>query len=89
MTTDVLWRDLYADAMIELDRTNLGAKIEAAQEAIQQAIRSNEQSHDVPLEETQAMADAMRNLQMLQRLEFGTPTRASGSSQTLAGRSLP
>lgn len=85
MTADVPWRDLYAAAMIELDRANLGAKIEAAQKAIRQAIQSHEQSHDSTVEETQAMADALRNLQMLQRLEFGISARVSGSNQPPAG----
>ncbi len=70
MMENVLWQDLYAAAMLELDRDHLQRRIDAAQAAIQQARNEiSEQGADC-VEQIQALTDALRNLQTLQRVEF-------------------
>ncbi|MFY9842403.1 MAG: hypothetical protein WA718_12370 [Terriglobales bacterium] len=74
MTRNVLWRDLYAGAMLELDRARLQKRIQNAEAAIQQALadqRNADNGRDV--EELQAMTDAIRNLETLRRLELSAP----------------
>ncbi len=81
MTTNILWRDLYAAAMLELDHANLHARIEAARAGIQRA-RKELTRNATPgaAEEMQSMADALRNLDTLQRVELraSAPTRSQG-----------
>ena len=81
VTTNILWRDLYAAAMLELDRDNLHDRIEAARAGIQRARK--ELTRNPPpgaAEEIHAMADALRNLDTLQRLELraSPPTCSQG-----------
>jgi hypothetical protein len=71
MQTNVLWRDLYAAAMLELDPALLGKKIQEALAAIQQEV--DEQlaiRESCCAEELQALRDAKHNLQTLQRVEL-------------------
>jgi hypothetical protein len=85
VTKNVFWQELYAAAMLELNQANLQGRIEAAQVAIGQAmtdLASNRK--DGAVEEMQAMADALRNLQTLQRVELRTPIPATGQGQRLA-----
>jgi len=85
VTKNVLWQELYTAAMLELNQANLQGRIEAAQVAIGQAmtdLASNRK--DGAVEEMQAMADALRNLQTLQRVELRTPMPATGQGQRLA-----
>ena len=71
VTTNILWHDLYAAAMLELDRDNLHDRIEAARAGIQRA-RKDLSRNPTPgaAEEIHSMADALRNLDTLQRLEL-------------------
>lgn len=85
MTTNILWQDLYTAAMLELDRTNLQGRIEAAQAAIRQAMGEPIRNPRLGgVEDTQAMADALRNLQTLQRVEFRTSEPARAQRHSLA-----
>jgi hypothetical protein len=81
MTTNILWHDLYTAAMLELDYANLHDRIEAARAGIQRA-RKELTRNPTPgaAEEMHSMADALRNLDTLQRLELSasTPTRSQG-----------
>jgi hypothetical protein len=71
-----LWHDLYAAAMLELDLAALPAKIETAQAAIRQAMKEPKDDNQAgTLGATQAMADALRNLQTLPQVEFRISTQ--------------
>ena len=81
MKTNISWKDLYAAAMLELDRANLPGKIESAEAAIKGALQELACDRDLRnVEEAQAMADALRNLQTLQRIEC-SPVAPSTASQ--------
>ena len=71
VTTNISWHDLYAAAMLELNRDNLHDRIEAARAGIQRA-RKDLTRNPTPgaAEEIHSMADALRNLDTLQRLEL-------------------
>jgi hypothetical protein len=85
VTTNILWQELYTAAMLELDRTNLQGRIEAAQAAIRQAMEEPIRNSRLgAVEDTQAMADALRNLQTLQRVEFRTSEPARAQRHGLA-----
>jgi hypothetical protein len=81
VTTNISWHDLYAAAMLELNRDNLHDRIEAARAGIQRA-RKDLTRNPTPgaAEEMHSMADALRNLDTLQRLELraSTPTCSQG-----------
>lgn len=82
LTTNISWRDLYAAAMLELDRTQLPSRIEAAEAAIKRAM--DELMIDGKLgavEETQGMADALRALQTLHRVELTKHSPACSNSR--------
>jgi hypothetical protein len=82
LTTSNSWRDLYAAAMLELDRDRLPGKIQEAQTAINSALdqfMTGGLLCDPP--ERQVMADALRNLQVLQRLEFVSTKLESSPEQ--------
>lgn len=71
METNVLWRDLYAAAMLELDHSQLGKRIQEAQAVVQAAIDKETALRGVSFpEELQALRDAMHNLRTLQRVEL-------------------
>jgi hypothetical protein len=83
--TNISWKDLYAAAMLELDRANLPNRIESARAAIRQALDELASDRDFgAIEEAQALADALRNLQALQRVECTPLTPPSGQGQALA-----
>jgi hypothetical protein len=83
--TNRLWQDLYTVAMLEVDRANLQGRIEAAQAAIRQAMEEPTRNPQLgAVEDTQAMADALRNLRTLQRVEFRKSESASGQRHSLA-----
>jgi hypothetical protein len=84
----VLWQELYAAAMLELDSTRLQGRIEAAREAIQTARRklANDDRNAATVAEMRAMADALQNLQTLQRVEFRTSMLATSQGQALPDR---
>jgi hypothetical protein len=81
VTANILWHDLYAAAMLELDRDNLHDRIEAARAGIQRA-RKDLTRNPTPgaAEEMHSMADALRNLDTLQRVELraSPPTCGQG-----------
>jgi hypothetical protein len=85
LKTNVSWQELYAAAMLELDRAQLPGKIEAAQSAIKQAME--ELAIDGRLgtvEDAQFMTDALRNLSALERLEFANASPTAGPGQRQA-----
>jgi hypothetical protein len=85
MTNNVSWQELYTAAMLELDPTMLPSRIDVAQAAIRQAMEELTGNHKIGTgEETQAMADALRNLRTLQRVEFRTSAPATSQGQPLA-----
>jgi hypothetical protein len=85
MTNNVSWQELYTAAMLELDPTMLPSRIDVAQAAIRQAMEELTGNHNIGTgEETQAMADALRNLRTLQRVEFRTSAPATSQGQPLA-----
>jgi hypothetical protein len=73
VTDNLLWQDLYSAAMLELDRTALQSRIEAARAAIRQAMTHNSETGAGTAADMQAMTDALHNLETLQRVEFRTP----------------
>jgi hypothetical protein len=78
METNVLWRELYAAAMLELDHAQLGKRIQEAQAAIQMAIDeqlADRNNHSG--EELQALKDATHNLMTLQRIELCIPAQTN------------
>ena len=82
MMNSVSWQELYAAAMLELDRATLVVKIEAAQAAVLQATEELADNHTLrAAEEKQALADALRSLRTLQRVEFRTSTPPVGPGQ--------
>ena len=71
METTVVWRELYAAAMLELDHSRLGKRIQEAQAVVQAAIDQETALRGVSFaEELQALRDAMHNLRTLQRVEL-------------------
>jgi hypothetical protein len=85
VTKNVLWQQLYTAAMLELDHANLPCRIEAAQVAIGKAMAELANSRqDGVREEMQALADALRNLQTLHRVELLQPMPAASQGQRLA-----
>ena len=71
MNRNVLWRDLYAAAMLELDHAQLGKRIQEALAAIQCAVDEQLEVRDSRnAEEMQALTDATHNLMTLQRVEL-------------------
>ena len=60
------WLELYRGALMELDRTKLPQKIEAANAAIQKRIHELLASKDGH-QEHQILEDALRNLRSLRR----------------------
>jgi hypothetical protein len=58
------WQDVYAAALLELDRQKLSARIKEAEQAIS-ARYASDPAPDA--DEVQRMADAMNNLSVLRR----------------------
>ncbi len=82
---DTVWQELYQAAMVELDRPTLQTRIEAAQVAILGRIQELKAGavHPDNLAEEQELADALRGLRTLLRIEFRSPSEAgveAGSS---------
>jgi hypothetical protein len=71
MTKDVLWRELYKAAILELDAVALHKRIEAAHAAIQQRLSELQGNYDGNSgEEQPEMVDALNNLRAVQKIEF-------------------
>jgi hypothetical protein len=87
MTDNSLWQELYAAAMVELDRVQLQNRIDAAQIAIRQIMQELTGQCAVGVaEELEALSSALGNLQALQRVEFRKPI--SSGSEDLNGGGL-
>jgi hypothetical protein len=86
METTVLWRELYAAAMLELDHSRLAKRIQEAQAVVQAAIDQETASRGAGFaEELQALTDAMHNLRTLHRVELnGVELSAASSSMTFS-----
>lgn len=67
-----LWRNTYTEAMLELNREKLPARIAAAEEAIQQRIEELVHSDENSQEELWALNDAIRGLRVLTQAECRT-----------------
>jgi signal transduction histidine kinase len=83
MTNDSSWQDLYRDAMLELDEATLYSKIETARAAIRQAMEALV-SEEGNAEDKQVMTEALRNLQVLQRLEMKMSALAASDGKPTA-----
>lgn len=71
VTPNILWHDLYAAAMLELDHANLHGRIDAARAGIQRAVHELTRNPTPgAAEEMQSMSDALRNLDTLQKVEL-------------------
>jgi hypothetical protein len=78
METKALWRDQYAAAMLELDHSQLGNRIQEAQAAVQAAIDQQIALRGAAVaEELQALRDAMHNLRTLRRMELSAASAPS------------
>jgi len=77
----ISWQELYRDAMLEVDPFSLRRKIDAARAVLGQAME--EPNTNRKLEDKQAMIEALRNLQTLERLELRGS--ANPDSLTMAG----
>jgi hypothetical protein len=78
METIVLWRDVYAAAMLELDHSRLAKRIQDAQAVVQAAIDKKTGLHGAGFaEELQALRDAMHNLRTLERVELSATSPAT------------
>jgi hypothetical protein len=77
MTTNGGWQDLYKAAMLELNSTKLRNQLQLARAAMYQ--RSEELVQDCgafSLGERRAIADALRNLSVLERYELKSDIEA-------------
>jgi tellurite resistance protein len=85
METIVLWRGVYAAAMLELDHSRLGNRIQEAQAVVQAALDKETASRGVSAEELQALRDAMHNLRTLHRVELnGVELSATSPTTTFS-----
>jgi hypothetical protein len=65
MTNQYNWQEKYQEALLETDRSQLMARIIAAQAAVNTRLRETQTDHKSTTEETQALIDAMHGLQTL------------------------
>ena len=83
MTTQVGWRELYQAALLELRPEELRTRIDDAERAIQQRIVELRHADSSSEEESRALDDALRGLQILASTECKSPrSTLSGSAQT-------
>jgi hypothetical protein len=68
MVKQMLWQESYCAALLELNHASLKSSIDTARAAIEQAMK--EPNGDRRLEDKQAMMEALRTLQTLERLEL-------------------
>jgi hypothetical protein len=71
--TNLLWREKYTEAMLELNPEELPSKILAAEKAIRQRIEELERSNENSEEELWALNDALRGLRVLAQAECRSP----------------
>jgi hypothetical protein len=67
MKEDDSWREVFRMAMLELDSTELQARIICAQQAISRRVKELASDHGGTPEERQAISDALNSLRVLQR----------------------
>jgi hypothetical protein len=73
ITQDRGWQKLCKAATLELNPVKLQKRIDAAQAAILQRMKELTCNYDCsPAEEHQAIADALQNLRLLQKVNFRT-----------------
>jgi hypothetical protein len=65
MTTTPKWHDIYKAALLETDWSKMVERIQAAEAAIRDRRREFDLNHGGSPEENQAIADAMRSLNVL------------------------
>jgi hypothetical protein len=83
MTTQVGWRELYQAALLELRPEELRKRIDDAERAIRQRIVELRHADSSSEEESRALDDALRGLQVLASTECKSPqSTLSGSTQT-------
>jgi hypothetical protein len=70
---NLLWREKYTEAMLELNPEELPARIVAAEKLIRQRIEELESRNKSSEEELWALNDALRGLRVLSQAECRTP----------------
>jgi hypothetical protein len=65
MTTTTAWQEAYKTALLETDWSKMDERIQAAEAAIQSRKREFDLNHGGSTEENQAIADAVRSLNVL------------------------
>jgi len=86
MADDASWQELYAAAMLELDRVHLQSRIDAAEIAVRQSMEKlTDQCAVGAAEELRALSSALGNLQTLQRVEFRKPISSASENLTRGG----
>jgi hypothetical protein len=82
---DAQWQDLYRSAILEVDPVELRKKVDLAKAAIRERNENLKRGRDSNLvEELGAIADALKNLAVLERSELQMPL-ASGCNPSAAG----
>lgn len=71
--TNLLWREKYTEAMLELNPVEMPTRIAAAEKAIQQRIEELEHSSEDCEEELWGLNDALRGLRVLAQAECRLP----------------
>ena len=86
MPMNYAWQEKYAEALLELNREQLGQRIEAAEKAIYQRIEELKRSGADSADELWAINDALRGLQVLARSECASqrPPKAGASQGEVA-----
>jgi hypothetical protein len=83
MTTQLGWRELYRAALLELRPQELRTRIDDAERAIRQRMVELRHVDSSSEEETRALDDALRGLQVLASTECKSqPSTLSGLAQT-------
>jgi hypothetical protein len=83
MNTQVGWRDLYRRALLELRSEELRMRIDDAERAIRQRIGELRDADSSSEEESRALDDALRGLQVLASTECKSQqSTLSGLTQT-------
>jgi hypothetical protein len=71
VTKSYQWKDLYREAVLELDSAKLQTKIAVARATIQRRLDEIKAASDAEaMEERHAIADALHNLRTIQTVEF-------------------
>ena len=80
MTESYPWKDLYREAILELDPAKLQTKIALARATIQQRLDEIKTARDAQaMEERHAIADALHNLRTIQTIESKSSDENDGT----------